>query len=96
MAQIGKQISLRREVPGHVIIVEVKNLEVPKAVKLWGEAEVKHIVGKIEVAEVGYVGNLRRNRTRDEVGGNGEIDKEPELSHVWRERTGETEVGDVK
>lgn len=47
MAEIGKQIRLRRDVPGHVIIVEVENLEIFETIKLRREAEVEDIVGEI-------------------------------------------------
>lgn len=95
MAEIGEQVRLGREFAGHVIVVEVKNLEIPKAVKLRRKREVEDIVGEIEAAEVGNVGDLRRDGAGDGVGGGGEVKEEAEVADVRGEEAGEAEVGDV-
>lgn len=96
MPHLSKQIRLRRDFPGHIVVVNVENFEVLQAVELRGEAEIEDVVGEVKVAEIGDVGDLGRHGSGEGIGSNREVNEKAQATDVRGEDACEAQVGDIK
>lgn len=82
MAKAGHFRHNERQIPSHVVVVEVKNLEVLELRELRREGAVEDIVGKVEESEARNLGDLRRDWTGKLVGSDGEVGEERKATQV--------------
>lgn len=96
MAEVKHLRDGERECAGHVVVVEVEDLEALEARELRGKGLVKGIVREVEEAEGREGGESRRNGAGELIVGEGEIGEEWEVSYVGGESPGEMESGEVE
>lgn len=71
-------------------------MEVLQANEVRWKSKVERIVGEVEIAESGNVGDFRRDGTGELVGGDGEVEEQTEMTNLRGESSGEIKPGDVK
>ncbi|KOM26923.1 hypothetical protein LR48_Vigan346s000500 [Vigna angularis] len=81
---------------GHVVVVEVEDLESLDTRELWGKGLVEAIVGEVEEAKGREGGERRRDGVGELIVGEGEIGEEWEVSYVDGESPGVVESGELK
>ncbi|KOM31660.1 hypothetical protein LR48_Vigan01g121500 [Vigna angularis] len=73
---------------GHVVVVEVKDLEIDEAGEVGGEGGVEGVVGEVEMAEGGECGEGGRDWAGELVVGEGEVGEETEVQERRRNDPG--------
>ena len=96
MAEVRHFNDSQRQLTGHVVVVEIEDLEVLEGSELGWESAVENVVGEVEVAESRERRELRRNGAGELVRGDGEVRKEAKVGEVRGESAGEVEAGEVK
>lgn len=96
MAEARQVDDVERQISGHVVVIEVENLESLELGELSREGAIEDIVGQVEEPQPRNRRDLGRNRTRELVISDGEIRQEPEVSQVRRESAGEVQSREVQ
>lgn len=86
VSEIRHFCNRKRQISGHVVVVQVQNLQALKAPELRGESFVEKVVGDIKISETGDKRELRGYWADEIVGSEGKVDKEAKMGDIGGER----------
>lgn len=89
MAEIWQLYDHKRQVPRHIIVIQIKNLQIVEQGELQGQCTINEIVREVKVFKRRDGRDLRRNGAGNLIGREGEIREKPERTQVRRESTRE-------
>ena len=105
----GEEVSAKMEVPeirhfsnckwqisGHIVVVQVQNLQALEAPELRGESFVENVVREVKMSETGNKRELRRDWADEIVGSKGKVDKEAKMGDIGGKRAREIEAGEIE
>ncbi|KOM58188.1 hypothetical protein LR48_Vigan11g122200 [Vigna angularis] len=84
------------EETGHVVVVEVKDLEIGEAGEVGGEGGVEGVLGEVEMAEDGKCGKGGEDWVGELIVSEEEVGEEREVGEVIVECAREGQGGEVK
>lgn len=96
MTEIGHLSDDKREVSGHVVVIQVEDLKILEMRKVRRESVIEDIVGKVEKSEVRNGREAWGKGSRELISGDGKVRKEREVSDVVGKRTIEVEASKVE
>ncbi|PON97141.1 hypothetical protein TorRG33x02_071910 [Trema orientale] len=96
MAKIRQLDDVEGQIPGHVIVIKVKNLQILELRELRRKRAIDDIVGQVEKPQPRNHRDLGRDGTGELVGGDGEVGQEQEVSEFRRKSTGEVKPREVE
>lgn len=89
MSKIGQIIKSNRKFTGHIVIINVENIQVPEMGKLGRETQVENIVREVKVTQIWYKREFNRNGSRELVNSYRKIEQKTEMTNFRRKSTGE-------
>lgn len=96
MAEIRQLDDHKRQAPGHIVVIQIENLQILEQRELRGECTVNNIVRDVEAFKRRYGRDLRRNRAGNLIIRDGKIGEESKIGKVRRQSTGEVHPGEVE
>lgn len=96
VTKIGHVSDGQRQVTGHIIVIQVKDLQIFELRELRWEGAIENIVRKIKKPKARNDRELGWDGAGELVGGEGELLEEAKVSNIRGESTGEVKTGEVK